>query len=307
MKILCDLLYFMYKSSSLAERFMEHSYIEDHNIADRYLLGKLSAEERMRFEEHCENCQECFKRLETVDGLRRGLRIVAGEEAWRSRAHVMTGLLSHVARLSSASQAILLAVIILLTALPIGWLALERGRARRELAHVTQTAAEWQRKYEEREQAGRDLMKGAQVQDQLTAWPESTREDRPRSPDEADKVALSQAGVPVFALSVMRNSSPDLAQPINRIKLSPTSKLIILLLELGPDPGLQAYRATISTADGRNIWRARELSPTSDNTLALGFNSGLFKPGNHSLTLEGLTTQKRYVLTAQYTFSVVTQ
>jgi anti-sigma factor RsiW len=51
---------------------MEHSYIEDHNIAERYLSGKLSPEERMRFEEHFVDCTHCLDRLEPTDDLRDG-------------------------------------------------------------------------------------------------------------------------------------------------------------------------------------------------------------------------------------------
>jgi hypothetical protein len=284
---------------------MEHSYIEENNIADRYLIGKLSAQERMRFEEHCKNCLECFNLLETIDGLRRGLRIVAEEEVWRSRAHVGAVLLARLVRLGRASQAGLLAGAILLIALPAGWLTLEWSRMRRELAQMTQAAAAWQRKYEASEQAARDLKKDAQARGQPAARPERERVDRPRPPEE--KVMPSRAVVPVFALSVMRNGNPELSQPVNRIRLSPTSKSIILLLELGPEPRLQSYRAAISTAGGRNIWRESNLKPTSDNALALGFKSSLFKPGNYLLTLEGLITQKRHVLTARYTFAVHTR
>jgi hypothetical protein len=286
---------------------MEHSYIEEHNIADRYLLGKLSAEEQGRFEEHCENCLECFNRLGTIAGLRRGLRVVAGEEVWRSRAYGRSGLLARVMRLGRASRVILLACVILLIVLPMGGAILEWSRVRRELAQTRQIATAWQRKYEEREQAARDLMKEVQARDQSAARLESEREDRRRPPDEMGRITLSQPVVPVFALSVMRNDATDLSQPVNRIKLSPTSKLIILLLELGPYPGLQSYRVAISLADGRNIWRESNLKPSSGNALALSFNTNLFKPGNYLLTLEGLTMQKRYVLTARYTFGVIAE
>src|SRR5919109_357409 len=97
---------------------MEHSYVDEHNIADCYVLGKLSAEERLRFEEHCENCMQCSDQLEAIDGLRTGLLI------------------------------------------------LDWSRSRRNLAQITLSVAEWRRKYEEREQAARDLMKEAQARDQ---------------------------------------------------------------------------------------------------------------------------------------------
>ena len=282
---------------------MEHSYIEENNIAERYRLNKLSPQERMLFEEHLNGCVQCVNMLEVIDGLRRGLQIAAAKEISRRRAYVEAKLLVRIARLSRARQAVLLAGVILLIALPI----LEWGRARRELVRVTQTAADWQRRYEEREQAAHNLTKEMQAREQLAARPESERGDPPRLPNEAKNVTPPQVVVPVFALSVTRSGSPDLAQPVNQIKLSPTSKLIILLLESELDPGLRSYRAAISTADGRNIWRGSNLSTISNDALALSFNSSLFKSGNYLLTLEGLTTQNRYVLIGQYTFDVLTQ
>jgi Putative zinc-finger len=282
---------------------MEHSYIEENNIAELYLLDKLSAQERTSFEEHLKKCVRCVNLLEVVGGLRMGLQIVAAKEIGRRRAYVEAGLLAWIARLSRAKQAVLLAGVILLIAAPIlGW-----SSARRELVRATQTAAEWQRMYEEREQAAHNLTKELQARDQLAARPESERGDRPRLPNEAKNVTPPRVVVPVFALSVTRSGGPDLTPPDNQIKLPTTSKLIILLLESEPDPGLRSYRAAISTADGRNIWRESNLSAISIDALALSFNSSLFKPGNYVLTLEGLTTQNRYVLIAQYTFGVLTQ
>jgi len=289
--------------SDLCNKAMEHSYIEEHNIAERYLLDKLSPRERMLFEGHLKNCVQCVNMLEVVDGLRRGLQIVAAKEISRRRAYAEAGLLAWIARLSRARQAVLLAGIILLIALPI----LECGRVRRELVRVTQAAAEWQLRYEEREQAAHNLTKEMQARDQLAAQSESERGDRIRLPNEAKNVTPPQVVVPVFALSVTRSGGSDLTQPVNQIKLSAASKLIILLLESEPDPSLRSYRAAISTADGRNIWRGSNLSAISNDALALSFNSSLFKPGNYLLTLEGLNTQNRYVLIAQYTFGVLIQ
>jgi len=282
---------------------MEHSYIEEHNIAERYLLAKLSAQERMRFEEHLKNCVQCVDLLEVIGGLRMGLQIVAAKEIGRRRAYAEAGLLAWIARLSRAKQAVLLAGVILFITAPIlGW-----SRARRELVRATQTAAEWQRRYEEREQAAHNLTKEMQARDQLTARPESERGDRPPLPNKAKNVKPPQVVVPVFALSVTRSGGPDLTQPDNQIKLPTTSKTIILMLASEPDPGLRSYRAAIATADGRNIWRESDLRAISTDGLALSFNSSLFKPGNYVLTLEGLGAQNRYALIAQYTFGVLTQ
>jgi hypothetical protein len=297
---------------------MEHSYIEEHNIADRYLLGQLLVKERTQFEEHCENCMQCSNRLEAIDGLRTGLWIVAGEEVWRLRDNVKVGMLARVARLSRASRTILFAGAILLITLLVGAPILEWGRARRDRAQTALSVAEWRRKYEEREQAAQDLKKEiiemeardrqhSAQQDRLTTRSVGKREDRTRMADAAGKATFSQAVVPVFALSVMRDDGPELSRPSNQITLSPLSKLMVLLLELGPDTDFQSYRVAISTTDGRSVWRESQLKPSSNYALALSFNSSLFKPDNYMLTFEGLTAQKRYVLIGRYAFHVLNE
>jgi hypothetical protein len=294
---------------------MEHSYVEEHNIADCYLLGKLSAEDQIRFEEHCENCIECSDQLDVIDGLRTGLRIVAGEEIWRPRARVKAGALAMVLRLSRASQVALLVGAILLIALPMGLLILEWGRYRRDLAQVTLSVAEWQRKYEEKEQAARDLIKEMQARDQqlsaqrdrFAAQSEGKREGRLRPANGMEKAAAHQVAVPVFALHAMRSDGPDLPRPAHQITLPSPPKQIVLLLELGSDTDFQSYRVAISAANGRSICRESQLTPSSKDTIALGFNSSLFKSGDYLLTLEGLTAQGRYVLIARHTFRVVTR
>jgi hypothetical protein len=297
---------------------MEHSYIKDHHIVDSYLSGKLSAEDRMRFEEHFVDCAECHDRLWTADNFRAGLRIVVAEEATRFHASLrvrQAGVLARVAWLIRRRRAPLLAVVILLIALPIVLLTLEWRSARRDLAQATHASSEWRRKYEEGEQAARDLAKEMQTREresslqreQLAAQLEFMRKasDSPFPPSR--KAAEYQSEAPVFALSGVRGGSPDLSQPVNRIALALSAKWMILLLELEPDPDLRSYRCAVSTAGGRSIWTKNGLKPNSKNGFALSFNSNLFKPGNYLLTLEGLTAQDNRVPVATYAFHVLTK
>jgi anti-sigma factor RsiW len=297
---------------------MEHSYIEDHHIADRYLSGKLSIEERVRFEEHFVDCPECLDRLQTIDNFSAGLRTVAAEEAARLRAYLsvgQAGVLARIALLVRRRQGPLLAVAILLIALPMALLIPEWMSARRELAQAIQESSEWRRKYEESERAARDLAKEMQTRERES----SLRRERLaaqfgrmwNSPDSAprpsNKAAERQSETPVFALSVVRGGGADPSQPVNRITLPPRSKSIILLLELEPDPDLHSYRVAISTTDSRSIWTKDGLKPNSKNLLALSLNSSLFKPGDYLLTLEGITAQKGRTPVATYTFRTLTR
>ncbi len=42
---------------------MDHAYIDEHHIAERYLDHALPADELREFEEHIVDCQECADRL----------------------------------------------------------------------------------------------------------------------------------------------------------------------------------------------------------------------------------------------------
>src|SRR5262245_3884352 len=125
----------MYRSSFSGEYDMNHSYIEEHNIDSRYLLGDLSVEEETRFEEHFIDCRRCLDNLKALEGLRAGLRTVAIEEASRSRTYIQAGLL---ARLVRRRRTALLAGAALLVALPVAFLIWEWSGARRDLARSEQ-------------------------------------------------------------------------------------------------------------------------------------------------------------------------
>jgi anti-sigma factor RsiW len=297
---------------------MEHSYIEDHHIADRYLSGKLSIEERVRFEAHFVDCPECLDLLQTIDNFRAGLRTVAAEEATRLRTYLsvgQAGMLARIALLARRRQAPLLAITILLIALPMALLIPEWMSARRELAQAIQESSEWRRKYEESERAARDLAKEMQTREResslqlerLAAQFGPMRNSPDSAPRPSNKAAERQSETPVFALSVVRGGGADPSQPVNRITLPPQSKSIILWLELEPDPDFHSYRVAISTTDSRSIWTKDGLKPNSKNALALSFNSSLFKPGDYLLTLEGITAQEGRTPVATYTFRALTR
>ncbi len=42
---------------------MEHAYIEQHAVAERYICNTLPDKERADFEQHLVDCQECMDRL----------------------------------------------------------------------------------------------------------------------------------------------------------------------------------------------------------------------------------------------------
>jgi hypothetical protein len=294
---------------------MDHHYIEEQNIPDRYLLGKLPTEERTRFEEHIIDCHECLIRLETTEDFRGALRAVAVEDATRgyARAGLLVRML-RIARLNNARRAaLLLGAILLLTALPTALWINERGRARDYQAQFKTPSAELQRQYDESRQKAERLERelqesqrhSAEQRGQLEAQLERERQERARLAGELENLKRPRAAAPVFILSVAR--SGDAGPPVNRITLPRSAPRIILSPELEPDPDLRSYRATLQTADKRRIWTAINLRLNSKDALNLGFNTSLFNPGDYLLILEGLTQQGNYIPIAKYPFQAIKQ
>ena len=60
---------------------MEHSYIEDNALVDRYLTRKLGAAERAAFEEHFLDCRQCLDQLKFAESLQSGIRTFAADAA----------------------------------------------------------------------------------------------------------------------------------------------------------------------------------------------------------------------------------
>ena len=61
----------------------DHDYIQDHQVVDRYLMGKLKEEEKAAFEDHYLDCVQCLDELEISSGLERDLKGIAAEEIVR--------------------------------------------------------------------------------------------------------------------------------------------------------------------------------------------------------------------------------
>jgi len=292
---------------------MDHPFIEEHNIADLYLLGKLADEERNRFEKHFIDCPECLERLETTDGFLDGLKTLAIEEAVRPHAYVQAGILAWAARLSRRRQAmLLLSTILLLVALPAAFFVTEMKRVRGELDQAKLAYGDWQRQYEEKQQTARRLekeleetrQKSAEQRQQLETELGRERQERERLADEAKGAGRFHSIATVFSLINTRSADPTQPPPKSEIVISRSSPLIILSPEFDPEPDIQFYRGAITTDDNRPVWRGDKLQLNSKGTIELGFNARLFKPGDYLFTLEGLTKQGNYIHISKYPFTV---
>jgi hypothetical protein len=63
---------------------MEHSFIEQTDVIDRYVRGTMPPAERFEFEEHFLDCQECLEQLEIARSLREGIKVCAAQPIVRA-------------------------------------------------------------------------------------------------------------------------------------------------------------------------------------------------------------------------------
>jgi len=240
---------------------MDHESIQGNQIPDRYLMGKLSADERLEFEEHFIDCSICLEHLETLEGLRAGLRELSprGVPAARPERHALVRLLRDPRAIALLAAACL-AVAVLPPALFFGELRRTRGEletARRNSDAAQRENSVLTRALEHERAAGANVAAG-----------------------------IAPLAASVFTLNLTRGAGSR--EPDDRIVLGDPREWVILLLDRPDRSSFESYRARISTTDGRPIGDALKASAASGDMLAVGLPPGLLPAGDCVLTLEGL-------------------
>lgn len=100
---------------------MDHAYIEEHGLIERYHRGDLAGDEEVRFEEHFHGCFECQERLTFARSFRKGFQAMAAEDAAR-QAVVVGGILAWLARRGRGVRAAVAVAVLLVALLPSIWL-----------------------------------------------------------------------------------------------------------------------------------------------------------------------------------------
>ena len=276
---------------------MDHRLIEDENIAELYVTGRLPPEDEEELEIHLLECRECRARVAQAEDFRDSLRMVAAEDA--ARATVQLGLLGWLARQSRSARLGWTAALLVLMALPT-WLVIERTRLERELADARRAVER------PRDPAPlavppadtRDLARLAQEQSRLQ---EELRQERTAREALADRIARltrPQINTAVYSLGLVRGESE-----IPEIDPGSASEWIVLSLDL-PLTGHDTYRATLLDARSAAVWQGDGLRPTASDTLTLLFPSDLLKPGDYRLRLEAVEGGRSVVPAGEIPFRV---
>jgi len=273
---------------------MDHSYIVENQVAERYLLGKLPPDEAAGFEEHSLSCAECLDSLETAETLRLGLRQVAAERA--AEVTVGLGLLARLVRSRYAPW--VLSLLLLIAVLPSGLLLRRAARLDGELRQTREALARESAKPRPPE-ADLAALQGRLAEQQRQV--EVERRERDRLAAELERAHQPRINLPIVPLSPVR-SAPG-AEPAARIVLSPETEWVIFSLQL-EDSETSKVRALLLGPEGQVRWQSADLRPDAQGTLSIALHASQLAPGDFSIRVETLSPRDHPGSAVRFPFRV---
>jgi hypothetical protein len=292
---------------------MDHKQIEESDLVDRYLMGKLAPDDSAQFEEHFVDCAQCVDRLSTTKDLIEGLRVVAARQSVEREDYRAVPIHWHSRFGLSPNRIALASGVVLLLALASAGIMSNRVRlSRTEADQARSDSAEWQRRYqEERESASLADSKHQETERGLTGRVTELEAEldnsRKQEPGELapgyGRATQPQVNVAIVMLNATRGSDPRSATNEVRLPRSPTNFVISLALE--GEPGHVDYRVTLLGDQGQVIWKGGGFTPDSHDSLTVGLNSSFFRPGDYRLRVEGVGSGGSASVVGEYHFRVI--
>lgn len=278
---------------------MDHAYIEENGLVERYHQGLLPPDEEARFEEHFVTCAPCMEQLELARGFQRGIKTlsaITAEDAVRAVV-VQTGLFAWLARRGRLAQwGLALAVLLLAAGLPSAWIAaqgrIERLAAAQRIEEERQTAEDLERRLAETEQRRNEERRDLEAR--------LAQAQKPSVPPSVTVLDRPLANLAVVLLTAVRGEG----EPAT-IDLSTTGDLLALAVDAGADPRFTSYRATMTRTGGGTVYRQEGLETNALETLLLTFPKSFFQPGDYRLRIEGVQADGGAVEIGGYRFRVV--
>lgn len=267
---------------------MDHRYIEEENIADKYLMGRLSASERSEFEVHFMDCALCVETIEETAALMRGLAAAEAPDRVQEKARGPAPLLSLFAGLTPMWKVVLPSAFALLILIPAVYLVIENRRLSHALEQARMISAPSQETARDRQAESLETSGPVQGAGASGGAPDQQRVSPGSLPsgENALEASLPRVNTPIFVLSALRG----VVRHSNDIVIDSSDGWFVISLELENKPQYKTYRATISSSpDGRVLWVANDLFPDKYDELTMGFGAAFFPPGNYRITLEGIS------------------
>ncbi|HEX5718993.1 MAG TPA: hypothetical protein VF179_22715, partial [Thermoanaerobaculia bacterium] len=249
---------------------MDHEYIQERQVVDRYVQGRLPEAEADLFEDHYLTCEECLRRLRIAEKFQRGFRQVAAEEA--------TGAVGILAAFLRSRRGLALGAVFAVLLAASALLALRSARLGSDLEEARTRLAQSRVEEERREAAARSEAES------LRARLAEESEARGRLEQEAGRPRSARAAGAWIVTLVPVRSGPA-GEPAQRVALPPTPQWIVLALDLELDAS-GTFRAVLERQGGGAVWTGEGLRPSPQGELAVGLDSSLLAPGDYRFRVE---------------------
>jgi anti-sigma factor RsiW len=237
---------------------MDHIGIDDALTAERYVLGRLTEEERHRFEEHFLDCPRCLEAIEAAEWMREGLKSASAGASAPSAENVTP--FRPRERRTRPLVTLLAAACVGLAFLSALFFTQTRA-AREELAGARQLLQQTRGRQAELEGAlGRERAEQARAADSLKA-------------------------APVFMLNLTRSASSD-EEPEDRVVLPEAPGWVTLIFDRPIGLGVQDYRVRVTSADGRLVGEAAPARTAEGGMLAVSLPADRLPAGDYVLEVE---------------------
>jgi len=269
---------------------MTHQEIEQREVIEDYVRGRLAPEERLAFQEHFFVCDRCFEQVQTMERFVAGVRhaaeagLLEPQLAGRAEATVVPVWLNWLRPAFAVTAA---AALVLAAA--VGWLLLYRvPQLRTELARERQ--AQEQSQQQDRQsldqtlaELQRERQQRAELENQLAAARSATQPVPPGGPE---------PNLPLVMLEASRE-----AGAANQLALTARAKSVVLWIDPGPGADFGSFRLVVQTPEGQTVQTVEGLRRNSYGALAVSLPAQLFQGASYRLKLYGVSGRPATLVT----------
>lgn len=232
-----------------------HDQARQGDFVERYVRNELTESDRLGFEEHFFQCDECFADLQRAEEIAAGVRAMAARGALGPSRDVSSARFSAWTLLPAAAAFML--------AVGAGWIAL---RERRDLENERARTA------------------GLVEQQRLaSAALDAERQQRAAAEHQVAALTAAEPNVPVAVLQSTRgpNAATTFAIPSGAARF-------VFWAPVEKDAAVDAYRLTVIAAGGRTVLTVDGLQRNADGAIVAGLPSASFQDGRYVVRIEAL-------------------
>ena len=271
---------------------MNHPQIQQEAIVERYVQHRLAPDERLAFQQHYFDCDECFAEVQAT------ARFIAGARQ-AARAGVLDNRATKVAAAGSANwfrpAFAVTAFAALVLAVALGWLLLSQlPRLRGDLAREQQAERESAQRLE---QANEALANEKQQRDADRAKLEQLLAQNKPAPGPGIR---SQANSPLVILDSVRGSSRS---GDHQLVLGNNSTTATIWIEVEAGSRFDSYRMQIFDGAGHLINTISGAKPNSYGAVAVTVPANVLPAGKYLVKLSGVKQGNREMV-GEYDLSV---